>query len=160
MILGQHYTDNEFEAFAHYSGHETDSVAVLDKYISQVTLGAKTGCFTYIAHPDLINFTGDKEVYLKKMRNFITTLKKLDIPLEFNFLGYTSHRNYPNPEVWKIIAEVGNRVVIGLDAHKPNVYSDKENLQKATEFLADLDITPINLNELKLINYKGEYEQF
>ena len=132
----------------------------MDKYISQVTLGAKTGCFTYIAHPDLINFTGDKEVYLKKMRNFITTLKELDIPLEFNFLGYTSHRNYPNPEVWKIIAEVGNRVVIGLDAHKPNVYSDKENLQKATEFLADLNITPINLNELKLVNYKGEYEQF
>lgn len=117
LILGQHYTDNEYEPFAHYSGHETDSVAVLDKYISQVTL-------------------------------------------EFNFLGYTSHRNYPNPDVWKIIAEVGNRVVIGLDAHKPNVYSDKEDLQKATEFLADLNITPINLNELKLVNYKGEYEQF
>lgn len=94
------------------------------------------------------------------MRNFITTLKELDIPLEFNLLGFTSHRNYPNPEVWKIIAEVGNRVVIGLDAHKPNVYSDKEDLQKATKFLADLNITPINLNELKLINYKGEYEQF
>ena len=43
LILGQHYTDNEYEPFAHYSGHETDSVAVLDKYISQVTLGAKTG---------------------------------------------------------------------------------------------------------------------
>lgn len=160
LILGQHYTDNEYEPFAHYSGHETDSVAVLDKYISQVIIGAKTGYFTYIAHPDLINFTGDKEVYLKKMKNMIETLKELDIPLEFNFLGYTSHRNYPNPDVWKIIAEVGNRVVIGLDAHKPEVYSDKENLKKAHEYLNDLGITPINLENLKLINYEGKYEQF
>ena len=94
------------------------------------------------------------------MRDFITALKEIDIPLEFNFLGYTSHRNYPNLDVWKIIAEVGNRVVIGLDAHKPEVYSDKENLKKAHEYLNDLGITPINLENLKLINYEGKYEQF
>ena len=90
----------------------------------------------------------------------IETLKELDIPLEFNFLGYTSHRNYPNTDVWKIIAEVGNPVVIGLDAHKPEVYSDKEDLQKAHEYLNDLGITPINLESLRLINYEGKYEQF
>lgn len=160
LILGQHYTDNEYEPFAHYSGAETDSVAVLDKYISQVILAAKTGYFTYIAHPDLINFTGDKTIYLKKMTDMIVALKELNIPLEFNFLGYTAKRNYPNKDVWKIIAKVGNPVVIGLDAHKPEVYSDKENLQKAHEYLNNLGIIPINLENLKLINYEGKYEQF
>lgn len=160
LILGQHYTDNEYEPFAHYSGAQTDSVAVLDKYISQVLLAAKSGLFTYIAHPDLINFTGDKDVYIKKMTDMIVKLKEIGIPLEFNFLGFTAGRNYPNIDVWKIISSVGNPVVIGLDAHKPDVYSDKENLQKAKELLASLNIKPINLEELHLIDWEGKSEQF
>ena len=37
---------------------------------------------------------------------------------------------------------------------------DKEDLKKAHEYLNDLGITPINLENLKLINYEGKYEQF
>ena len=87
IILGQHFTDNEYEDWAWYSGHETDSVALLDKYISQVMLAAKSGEFTYIAHPDVINFTGDKDIYIKKMTDMVKKLKEIGIPLEFNFLG-------------------------------------------------------------------------
>ena len=160
LILGQHYTDNEYEPYAKYSGVETDSVAVLDKYISQVIMGVKTGVFTYVAHPDLINFTGDKQVYLKKMAYFVERLKETGIPLEFNFLGYTSKRNYPNNDFWQIVAKAGNPVIIGLDAHSQNVYGDKENLGKARELLNTLGITPIELNDLRLINWEGKYEQF
>jgi len=38
-------------------------------------------------------------------------LKKLDIPLEFNFLGYTDKRNYPNNDFWQIVSKVKNDVV-------------------------------------------------
>lgn len=151
IILGQHFTDNEYEPYAIYSGHETDSVAALDKYISQVLMGAKSGVFTYIAHPDLINFTGDKDIYLKKMRYMLKELKKLNVPIEFNFLGFTDNRNYPNDDFWKMAAEEGNDTVIGLDAHRVEVYSDKENLEKAREYLASLGITP--LKEIKLTGY-------
>ena len=160
LILGQHYTDNEYEPYAKYSGGETDSVAVLDKYISQVIMGVKTGVFTYVANPDLINFIGDKQVYLKKMAYFVERLKETVIPLEFNFLGYTSKRNYPNNDFWQIVAKSGNPVIIGLDAHSPNVYGDKENLGKARELLNSLGITPIELKDLRLINWEGKYEQF
>ncbi|WP_178668019.1 histidinol-phosphatase [uncultured Eubacterium sp.] len=160
LILGQHYTDNEYEPYAKYSGTATDSVAVLDKYISQVIMGAKTGLFTYIAHPDLINFTGDRQVYINKMTYFIERLKQLDIPLEFNFLGFTTKRNYPNRDFWGIVAKAGNRVLIGLDAHNPNVYSDKENLEKAKEYLNSFGITPMELKDLRLVNREGRYEQF
>lgn len=142
LILGQHFTDNEYEKYAKYNGHETNSPVQLDKYISQVITGAKTGAFAYVAHPDVINFTGDHQLYLKKMRYLAQELKKLDIPLEFNFLGYTTNRHYPNMDFWRIVKETGNRVVIGLDAHQPEVYADKENLEKARAVLAELGIQP------------------
>lgn len=149
LILGQHYTNNEYEEYAKYSGAVTTSVAVLDKYISQVILGAKSGLFTYVAHPDLIRFNGNNDIYKAKMRYLATELKKIGIPLEFNFLGFTAKRNYPNPDFWQIVKEVGNDVVIGLDAHKPQVYTDKENLKKAKDYLKSLDIIP--LDEIELV---------
>lgn len=156
IILGQHFTENEYEKSAKYSGDKTDALPTLDKYISQVLLGAKSGYFTYIAHPDLINYIGDKEIYLKKMRHMLEELKKLEIPLEFNFLGFTDKRNYPNKDFWTLVSEIKNPVVIGLDAHAPNVYADKKNLELAKAFLAELGIKPLELSELKLINYKKE----
>ncbi len=148
LILGQHYVDNEYEDYAIYSDSPTKSPAVLDKYISQVILGAKSGYYTYVAHPDLINFKGDSELYIKKMTYMITELKKIGIPLEFNFLGFTAKRNYPNLDFWKIVSKVGNDVVIGLDAHNPSVYDDKKNLERAKQILQNLDITPLDKIEL------------
>ena len=156
LILGQHFTDNEYEDYAKYSGNETNSVAVLDKYISQAILGAKSGYFSYIAHPDLINFVGDNDVYIKKMTHFVFRLKEIGIPLEFNFLGFTKGRNYPNDDFWKIVSSMGNDVVIGLDAHSPDVYSDKENLQFAHEYLSKLGIEP--MNSITITNHKSEME--
>lgn len=75
-------------------------------------------------------------------------LKKLDIPLEFNFLGYTDKRNYPNNDFRQIVSEVKNDVVIGLDAHNPNVYDDKENLERAKKYLKSLNITSLDKIEL------------
>lgn len=154
LILGQHFTDNEYEDYAKYSGHETDSVAILDKYISQVILGAKRGCFSYVAHPDLINFTGENEIYKKKIAHLITRLNEMGTPIELNFLGFTAGRNYPNEDFWKIASKVGNEAIIGLDAHSPDVYSDKENLALANAYLEKLEIKP--KESIELINYKNE----
>lgn len=148
LILGQHFTDNEYEGWAKYSGRETDNVAVLDKYVSQLILGAKTGEFTYVCHPDLINFTGDREIYKRKMRHMCEALKKLNIPLEYNFLGYYSNRQYPNDDFWTIAKEVGNPVVVGLDAHFTYVYGDKR-LNDMLTHIEELGIKPID--EITLI---------
>ena len=149
LILGQHYTDSEVEPWAKYTGSQTDSIETLDKYIAQVIAGAKSGEFIYVAHPDLINFTGDREVYLEKMTAMVKELKEIDIPLEFNFLGYTDGRNYPADDFWKVVSETKNRVVLGLDAHQPEVYADSEQLSKALVKLASMGITPIeNINAI------------
>lgn len=149
LILGQHFTDNEYESYAKYTGTATPSAVTLDKYISQLILGAKSGDFLYVAHPDLINFTGDKELYLKKMRYMLQALKEIGIPLEFNFYGFFEKRNYPNYDFWKMVAEIGNPVVIGLDAHWPEVYEDTDNLALAHQYLASLGITPLEELNIK-----------
>lgn len=143
LILGQHFVGNEFDEGSFYCGHQTDSIEILDKYISQTLEGLKTGKFAYFAHPDLINFTGSKKIYESKMSEFVKELKALNIPLECNFLGFWDKRHYPNPIFWELVAKEGNPVIMGLDAHQPKVYADKRRLNKMKKFLDDLDIKPI-----------------
>lgn len=147
LILGQHHTDNENDKFSKYVGAKTDSVAVLDKYISQLLLGAKSGEFTYVCHPDVIKFIGDEKIYINKMTYMVNELKKLNIPLEYNFYGYYTNRHYPNDTFWKIVKEVGNPVVVGLDAHFPYVYGDSR-LGDMLSHMKELGLEPIDEIEL------------
>ena len=114
-------------------------------------MGARTGMFSYVAHPDVINFTGDKKIYTKKMTHLAEKLNELDIPVEFNFLGFSTGRHYPNRDFWKIVSEVGNKVIIGLDAHEPDVFDNKKDLRKAHRYLNELEIEPLEKFEIKKI---------
>lgn len=145
LILGQHFTDNEYEPYAHYSGHKTKDVSVLDKYIAQVLEGLGTGKFLYVAHPDLIHFTGSDKIYTEKMTQFCKNIKTLGYPVEFNLLGFAEHRQYPNKKFWNIVSQVGNDVVIGFDAHSPNVLRDMKTYKKALKYLEKLNIRPIEI---------------
>lgn len=142
FILGQHYTKNEYEQDAHYSGSPTADESILEQYISQVLAGLSTGVFSYPAHPDLIHFTGDTAVYEAHMTRFCEEIKNMGYPLELNFLGFQKGRNYPNELFWQIAAKVGNDVIIGLDAHTPKSYANKHTLQKMKKWAKHLGITP------------------
>lgn len=148
LLLGQHYTDNEYESWAKYTGAKTSNILDLDKYISQLLLGVKSGYFTYVCHPDLINFTGSRQVYLKKMRDMLERLKEYNIPLEFNFYGYVANRHYPADDFWKLVNEVGNPVVIGLDAHRPGLFDDNIHLEQMKAKMHRLGVEPIETIEL------------
>ena len=117
FLLGQHFLGNEIHDF--YSGTPTSDERQLERYCSQAQEALETGCFTYFAHPDLLNFTGDRAVYERWMGKLCRLAKKLQIPLEINFLGIMDKRNYPNEDFWKIAGETGNQVVFGCDAHQP-----------------------------------------
>ena len=145
-VLGQHFTDNEYEPYAHYCGSPTDSTILFDKYIEQALAGLRTDKFIYLAHPDLFNFTGSDEIYEQKMTYFLTEIKKLSYPIEFNLLGFEKHRNYPNKKFWELAAKIGNDVVIGFDAHTPEVFENKRIYDSAIQYLKKLNITPIELD--------------
>ena len=117
MILGQHFIGNEVNEA--YCGRPTDDETVLDRYVAQSVEALQTGLFTYFAHPDLINFTGDSGVYASQMRRLCRAAADADTPLEINLLGLRTGRNYPDERFWALAGEEGNRVLLGCDAHAP-----------------------------------------
>lgn len=122
VILGQHFLQSE--EYGPYTGTPTNDPERLKEYVDTVLEGMRTGTYLYLAHPDLVNFTGLDSVYEYEMRRLCTVLKDLEMPLEINALGMATHRHYPCERFWKIAGEVGNDVVIGLDAHAPKQLKD------------------------------------
>lgn len=131
MLLGQHFIGNEVGM--HYSGNPTIVDGYLRMYCNQVIEAFDTGCFTYLAHPDLFYYRGDKETYQKEMKRICIAAKEKNIPLEINFLGLMDGRNYPNPLFWELAGEVGNEVIFGCDAHRPTDTWQPEAEKRAME---------------------------
>ena len=117
MILGQHWNGNE-EGHP-YNGKATADEAQLSLYCDQVIEAMETGLFTYLAHPDVLQFVGDRKAYETHMGRLCRAAKACHMPLELNFLGLGENRHYPNPVFWELAAQEGCSVVFGCDAHEP-----------------------------------------
>jgi len=117
-ILGQHALGNE--AGEHWTGTPTADGHLMRRYANQVIEALYVGKWLYIAHPDIMNFTGSAEEYEAQMERVCLAAKEHGVPLECNLLGLWSGRNYPNRAFWKIAGKVGNRTVLGCDAHTPD----------------------------------------
>ena len=126
----------------------------MTQYVNQVKEGLDKGVFTYIAHPDIVNFTEDISFYRRKMTELCLYAKERDIPLEFNLLGYYNGRNYPNPAFWEIAAETGNKVVLGYDAHSPEVLLRDDIVNACQSILKSHGITTTDFEEITLRNEK------
>lgn len=134
LILGEHFCDDESTG-VQYSSVATDSEEEFVKHISTVIEGMKTGYFTYVAHPDIFNFSGDKKLYAEQMKRLCDTSAKCKIPLEINFMGIRQSRNYPCEDFWKIAGESCSPVTLGCDAHSAVDAFDGESLKKAKELI-------------------------
>ena len=115
LLLGQHYIGNEIGE--HYSGRATADEEILRRYCTQVADAMYTGIFTYLAHPDLIYYTGETDVYRRHMRTVCKAANDCGVPIELNFLGLRVGRHYPNELFWEIAGEENCTVVLGCDAH-------------------------------------------
>ena len=139
LILGQHFNTSEEIT---YNTRPHESGEALHLCVDRILEGLSTGRFLYVAHPDHFYFTGDVSVYRRESRRLCEGTKKLDIPLELNMLGLREKRTYPRPEFWEIAAEVGNRVILGCDAHDPDHVANPENLRETLAFAARYGIKP------------------
>lgn len=147
MILGQHWLGNEQNE--HGSGGATADETLLKQYCHQVMEGLDTGKFTYLAHPDLFNFVGERSIYRRHMGQLCRFARQADIPLEINLLGIRSHRHYPNREFFALAAEEGCKVIFGMDAHAPQHITERESEAAATEMVRHFGLQLLETVELR-----------
>ena len=133
LILGQHWLGNEQNE--HGSAGATNDENILRRYCHQVCEAVNTGKITYIAHPDLLNFVGDRKTYQRHYRDLCRCAKESNTPLEINFLGIATNRHYPNEAFWEVAAEEGCKVVFGMDAHAPDHVLSTMPEEKALEMV-------------------------
>ncbi len=139
IILGQHYVPDEIDGF--YVGAATSDESKLKAYADFTIEAMKTGLFTYPAHPDLINYTGDHLTYLKHMERIVATAIDLNLPLEINMYGFLDKRNYPRNLFFKMASDMGASFIIGCDAHRPDIVLQPNELAGFAEFLKRNNIT-------------------
>ena len=118
ILLGHHYFEHQNDWL--YSGWIAGNDELLHKYISGVVEGLETGDFLYVAHPDLPGWHFSPSIVEKEYLRLCESAKKLNIPLEFNLLGFQTKRQYPDLRFWKLAGQVGNRAILGADAHNPS----------------------------------------
>ena len=147
LILGQHQIAILPEYIHCYK--EMDDPDMLRRFVDLTVEAMQRGVFSYVAHPDLIKFVGDEELYLKEMRRICEESLALDLPLELNFLGIRSGRVYPRESFWRMVGEMGAPVTFGFDAHDTEAAYDGESLKKAWEMVENFGLNYIG--EPKLI---------
>lgn len=134
LLIGQHWCGNEIGEI--YNGRPaTEDEQRLKRYCYQVAEAMQTGLFTYLAHPDLMDFVGPDEIYEKHMRWLCREANSNQMPLEINLLGMMSNRCYPNEKLWRIAGEENCRVVLGADAHTPKGLYVPEYESRALEMV-------------------------
>jgi len=138
LILGQHWIENEVGL--PYLGRPTDDPYVLKQYCRQVLEGMQTGLMTYLCHPDVVNFTGDAKLYEAQLRQLCKDANSCGLPIEYNLWGIHKCGNYPCDRFWRIAAEENCRVVIGVDAHMPDILANKDLYSQAEAYIKGLGL--------------------
>ena len=149
LLLGQHWLGNEINEPG--SAAATSDEHTLRRYCHQVMDALETGKFTYIAHPDLLNYVGERKIYRHYMRELIQSAKESHTPLEINLLGLAFGRHYPNEAFWELVAEENCPVILGMDAHAPDQILNMESEQNARELVQRLGLELLDTVELKKV---------
>jgi len=141
MIIGEHFLTRE--PLSPYTGFPTEDENDLARYVDLTIEGLASGRYRYVAHPDLLHYTGPHEIYDRHMRRLCVYCRENDIPLEINMLGAVGGRHYPCDRFMSIAGEVGCKAIIGVDAHSPDCLEDKAGEEKCTEMAVKHGLTLI-----------------
>lgn len=142
MIMGQHFLGPENATV--YMGRKTEDEGLLKAYVDTVLEGIATGKYLYVAHPDLINFSGPEEIYQKHMRRLCKGLKEADMPIEINLLGLLEGRRYPGTAFLSVAREVGNSAILGVDAHDPARLRERDVMERGRKLAEEFGLEVID----------------
>ena len=147
LILGQHFVGDEWPDGIGSRGY-TEDPEVLREYVNNVIKGIKSGVFTYVAHPDIINFSGDEEIYRNEMTKLCQAAKEFNIPLEINLHGLINDRFYPSDRFFEIAGELGAPVTFGMDAHDAHALLNKEQIHRAFKMVRRNNLNYIGMPKI------------
>lgn len=147
LILGQHYTNNEYDGT--YVYRLTEDRTMLTHYVDQAITAMETELFTYIAHPDIAFYRDDDSFYEAEMTRLCRAAKRLGIPLEINLLGLCTHRAYPYDRFWEIAATLGCDAILGRDAHEATALKDTDGETAGRAFAARFGLHLLETVELR-----------
>lgn len=144
IILGHHFSVDE--PGSNYNGN-MKTPEELYNFRDDIFEAVDTGLFAYVAHPDIFmrGYPVFDEHCEKISRDIIEKAKATGTPLEYNLLGLSHSKNdgkqgYPYPYFWKMVGEIKPPVTMGIDAHTPEAYLDKELYQKGLDTLHGLGL--------------------
>jgi histidinol-phosphatase (PHP family) len=121
---------------------------LFEHYIADTQGALSSGLYSLYAHPDIFvrflkSWTKEAEACA---RTILETAKAHHIPVEYNLGGLRfggGGLTYPYEPFWKLAAEIGNDVIIGIDAHSPYDLTDDKTKSLAEANLKRLGITPL-----------------
>ena len=146
LICGQHFIAPDVYD---YGDHD---LPIYRKYIKRLIDALKTGCYTYVAHPDLIGLGPENEKdFEKETMPLIEFMAKHDFPYEINLLGHSEKRYYPSDRFAKLAVEAGCKAIIGFDAHNPDAFSNPDFYKGCVEFAEKHGFTLIDRMPLRSI---------
>ncbi len=150
LALGQHYIKDESAPNNLRSTYTLQTKEHIITYVDTVVEAMKTKNFRFVCHPDLMLYNIKKfdEFISKQSRRIIEAAIECDIPLEINVNGIRKGLRetedglrylYPRLEFWKLVKQMGAKVIISSDAHQPSHLYNAEVI-KAYEFATQLQI--------------------
>ena len=136
-ILGHHFVPDEITGVHTCDITEKKDVLL---YKENVIDGINSGLFRYVAHPDMFmqNYKEFDETAKKASADICLAAKRKNIPLEYNIYGIrksalAGRELYPVENFWHIAGEVGNSVILGIDAHNPEHITGSKYIIQAEE---------------------------
>lgn len=143
IILGHHFKDTDEKRI--YYGSLTTKKELLTYYVDSAIEAMDTGLYSYMAHPDVIQYHDTKsEFYKQEMTRLCIEAKEHDLPLEFNLLGYEHNRHYPCSDFWQIASNVGCKVILGVDAHDTYQFGLNKLYDQAVKYLDELGMERVS----------------
>jgi histidinol-phosphatase (PHP family) len=138
LILGHHYDGSD--ETGEYYGFPDKDLATVQKYVHQVLKAMDTGLYSYVAHPDVIAYDQKDPRHLFEMEKICAKAALLNMPLEFNLLGFREGRDYPSVPFFALCKKHHNKIIIGTDAHEPDAMSDVATYKQARYVLDQLGL--------------------
>lgn len=154
LILGNHFYQSDETNI--YFGHVEPEY--IQYYFDTMIQAMETGMYAYVAHPELImknQYIGWNDTVEEGFHRVCQKAKELDMPLEFNVLGYMFNKrlgfvSYPHPRFWQIASQYKNKAIIGMDAHQiQDLHKDK--YKRALDEISKYDVELVD--DIQRIDY-------